>query len=83
MEAAQHIEHTKRCPMCWEQILATAVKCKHCQSMLTEITPSLQPAPENGAASPPPASRAAPWRPFSRTLRRPAVAEVRTTDATN
>jgi eukaryotic-like serine/threonine-protein kinase len=29
-------EQTKRCPFCGEQILAVAIKCKHCGSMLTE-----------------------------------------------
>ena len=27
-------EATKRCPMCGEEILAVAIKCKHCQSMI-------------------------------------------------
>jgi hypothetical protein len=28
---------TKACPFCGEQILEVAVKCKHCQSALTEL----------------------------------------------
>ena len=31
---------TKNCPFCGEQILAIAVKCKHCQSMLDGSPPS-------------------------------------------
>ena len=40
-------EPTKRCPYCGEEILAVAVKCKHCGSVLTAPPP---PAPQ-----PPPA----------------------------
>ncbi len=39
----------KECPYCGEQILAKAVKCKHCQSMLTDTVPS---APAIGADVP-------------------------------
>jgi hypothetical protein len=31
---------TKACPYCGEQILAVAVKCKHCQSMLAPNAPA-------------------------------------------
>ena len=38
-------ETTKACPHCGEQILAVAVKCKHCGSMLTGATvPGVAPA---------------------------------------
>ena len=32
------MEATKRCPFCSEEILAAAIKCKHCQSDLTGKT---------------------------------------------
>lgn len=42
---------TKACPYCGEQILAIAVKCKHCHSDLsTPTNPSMQSA---AVASPP------------------------------
>lgn len=31
---------TKKCPFCAEEILAAAVKCKHCQSSLTGQAPA-------------------------------------------
>jgi len=34
-------QEIKKCPFCGEMILAVAIKCKHCQSMLNElVTPS-------------------------------------------
>jgi TM2 domain-containing membrane protein YozV len=35
-------EH-KSCPWCAEQIMATAIKCKHCGAMLVPLPPSAQP----------------------------------------
>ena len=35
-------EKTKRCPYCSEEILVTAIKCKHCGSMLTSGDQSTQ-----------------------------------------
>lgn len=34
---------TKKCPFCAEEILAEAVKCKHCQSSLTAQAPAATP----------------------------------------
>jgi hypothetical protein len=41
------MEPTKRCPYCGEEILAVAIKCKHCQSDLTSPPPkgALAPGP--------------------------------------
>jgi serine/threonine protein kinase len=34
------MEETKRCPYCSEKILATAIKCRYCGSMLSDSPPS-------------------------------------------
>ena len=47
------IEETKRCPYCGEEILAVAVKCKHCGSMLTAPPPAPQPPPPPPPVQPP------------------------------
>lgn len=50
----------KECPFCGEEILARAIKCKHCQSMLPEEPPPAQeafippPPAVSGTAAPPP-----------------------------
>ena len=53
----------KECPYCGEEILAKAIKCKHCHSMLEEKKPEVERGPgesmaswEKKAAPPPPAS---------------------------
>jgi len=38
---------TKSCPLCGEEILAVALKCKHCQSVLGG--PALAPAPQTSS----------------------------------
>jgi len=42
---------TKACPFCGEQILEVAVKCKHCQSALTEFPVSDASVEANGSKS--------------------------------
>jgi hypothetical protein len=37
------LETTKRCPFCAEQILAAAIKCKHCGSDLAQVAPAAPP----------------------------------------
>ncbi len=37
------MEATKRCPFCAEQILAAAIKCKHCGSDLAQAAPATPP----------------------------------------
>jgi uncharacterized protein len=39
-------EATRRCPYCAEEILAAAIKCKHCGSALTREMPQTEPAPK-------------------------------------
>lgn len=46
-------EETKRCPFCGEAILAIAVKCKHCNSILNASYP---PPPPVVMSPPPPTS---------------------------
>jgi len=38
-------EATKKCPFCGEEILAVAIKCKFCQSMLNANPVAASPAP--------------------------------------
>ncbi len=38
---------TKPCPLCGEEILAVAKKCRHCNSMLDEVNEKLLPAQES------------------------------------
>jgi hypothetical protein len=45
------VEATKRCPYCGEQILAIAIKCKHCGS---DLTAPLPPTAKEPAKKPPP-----------------------------
>jgi hypothetical protein len=42
-------EPTKRCPLCGEQILVIAIKCKHCGSMLSQVEPSSASTPSQPA----------------------------------
>ena len=44
-------DETKRCPLCGEQILGIAVKCRYCGSMLDRGTPEGTPDPSGAAAS--------------------------------
>jgi hypothetical protein len=37
------VETTKRCPYCAEEILAAAIKCKHCASALIKSVPAYDP----------------------------------------
>ncbi|MDH7578390.1 MAG: RDD family protein [Bacillota bacterium] len=50
----------KECPYCGEQILAKAIKCKHCQSMLDTPAPVSAPAPQAAPAADVPAPSPAP-----------------------
>lgn len=41
-------EAVKKCPMCGEEILAVAIKCKHCQSTIGAAAPTPDDAPGQG-----------------------------------
>jgi hypothetical protein len=43
---------TKACPYCGEEILAVAIKCKHCQSMLSESQADRTASPQPSAGRP-------------------------------
>lgn len=40
------MSETKACPFCGEQILAVAIKCKHCKSDLPSTPVKARPAPQ-------------------------------------
>jgi hypothetical protein len=56
------MEPTKPCPKCGQQILAAAIKCKHCKSRLDEAG-AAPAAVQTTAAEPPPLRPATPAKP--------------------
>jgi hypothetical protein len=45
-------EQKKRCPFCSEEILATATKCKHCNSTLSALTAVNEPQADEVSLKP-------------------------------
>lgn len=63
---------TKRCPMCGEEVLAVAIKCRHCQSMIGGPVIVQQPPPAPAyTSSPAPATKRPTFGPY--TIARTAV----------
>ncbi len=79
---ATNQEPTKRCPYCGEQILAVAIKCKHCTSMLA-AAPAMQGQPVASSAGSPSQPTSPPAGPRVGDAVGQAIAGVLTAPATN